>query len=329
MSYAKMELYEKLLASDLANSKGLEPDLVKYFPRPLRRRHGEAILRHRLRREIITTVIANSIVNRLGITFVNDVMADSGASIEAVARCYAAARDLFGMRALWGEIETLDNKVPTSVQTGMVLATAEFLRRMTLWFLQNVSQPLRINSTVTTFGPGVASLAGQLTEVVGEHEQAKMTAGIAVLCKQGVAEGLARKVVGLEPLNAACDIVQVAADSGRPVEDVARTHFALGARLGLDRLCGAAEALEAEDHWQRQAIASIVEDLRGQQRALTSVVLKRANGSGGAVAVAGWCDANQKDIARSDEMIAEFEVGGMDIAKLALANRYMRRLIIG
>ena len=62
---------------------------------------------------------------------------------------------------------------------------------------------------------------------------------------------------------------------------------------------------------------------------MTSVVLKRVNGSGGAVAVAGWCDVNQKDIARSDEMIAEFEVGGMDIAKLALANRYMRRLIIG
>jgi glutamate dehydrogenase len=161
-SYAKMELYEKLLESDLANSKGLLPDLVKYFPRPLRRDHKPAILQHRLRREIIATVTANSIVNHLGITFVHDVMAETGASIEAIARCYAAARDLFGMRDLWNEIEALDNKVATAVQTGMVLATAEFLRRMILWFLYNVEQPLKIDTTVTAFGAGVAVLAGRL-----------------------------------------------------------------------------------------------------------------------------------------------------------------------
>ncbi|MDP6874376.1 MAG: NAD-glutamate dehydrogenase [Alphaproteobacteria bacterium] len=329
LAYAKMVLYEELLESDLANSQGLVPDLVKYFPRQLRRRQRAAILQHRLRREIIATVTANSIVNRLGITFVHDVMEETGASVEAVARSYAAARDLFDMRQLWNQIETLDNTVPAAVQTRMVLATAEFLRRMTLWFLRNVEQPLKINTILTAFGPGVSSLAGQLDKVIGSHENKQMTSGAAELFKQGVAESLARRIEGLEPMTAACDIVQVAADSGRPVEEVGRVHFALGARLGLDRLCGAAEMLEAEDHWQRQAIASIVEDLRGQQRALTSVVLRQANGAGGDEAVEKWCGANRTEIARSDDMIAEFEAGGIDIAKLALANRYIRRLIIG
>ena len=329
MAYAKMELYEILLHSDLANSKGLIADLERYFPKPLLRGQQAAILQHRLRREIIATVMANSLVNRVGITFVHDVIKETGASVEAIARCYAAARDLFGLRQRWEEIEALDNKIPTAVQTRMVLATAEFLRRMTLWFLQNAEQPLKINSTLTTFGPGVASLSGQLDKVVSAHEEQKMAEGVAALVKHGVPAHIARRVEGLEPLTAACDIVQVAADRGRPVEEVARVHFALGARLGLNRLCSAAEALEAEDHWQRQAIASIVEDLRGQQRALTSVVLSRANGAAGAKAVEKWCAANQADVARSDDMIDEFEAGGIDIAKLALANRYMRRLIIG
>ncbi|MDA1097723.1 MAG: NAD-glutamate dehydrogenase [Proteobacteria bacterium] len=328
LAYAKMELYEKFLSSDLTSSKGLVPDLVKYFPRPLRKRHGAAILQHRLRREIIATVMANSIVNRVGITFVHDVIEDTGASVEAIARSYAAARDLFEMRQLWNDIETLDTKVPTAVQMRMVLAAAEFLRRMTLWFLRNAEQPLKINSTMANFGPGIASLSGQLEKVVGAHEKQKLAKSVAALVKQGVPGNLARRVEGLEPLTAACDIVQVAADSGRPVDEVGRVHFALGARLGLDRLCGAAEALEAEDHWQSQATASIVEDLRGQQRALTSVVLSRANGAAGTKAVDKWCAANKADIARSDQMIAEFEAGGIDIAKLALANRYIRRLII-
>ena len=329
LAYAKMDLYEKFLNSDLANSKGLLPDLVKYFPRPVRRRQRAAILRHRLRREIIATVIANSIVNRVGITFVHDVIEDTGASVEAIARSYAAARDLFEMRRLWNDIETLDNKVPTAVQTGMVLSAAEFLRRMTLWFLHNAEQPLKINTTITDFGPGVESLSGQLDKVVGKHEKQILARNVAALVKQGVPKDIARRIGGLEPLTAACDIVQVAADSGRPVVEVGRVHFDLGARLGLDRLCSAAETLEAEDHWQRQAIASIVQDLHGQQRALTSVVLSQANGATGTKAVEKWCAANQADIARSDDMIAEFEAGGIDIAKLALANRYIRRLIIG
>ncbi len=77
------------------------------------------------------------------------------------------------------------------------------------------------------------------------------------------------------------------------------------------------------------SIASNVEDLRGWQRALTSVVLQQAGGMGGENAVEKWCDTNRRDIARSGDMIAEFEAGDMDIGKLALANRYIRRLIIG
>lgn len=329
LSYAKMELYDKLLASDVTKSKGLIPDLIKYFPRALRHNQRDAILKHRLRPEIIATVLANSIVNRVGITFVHDVIKETGASVEAISRCYAAARDLFHMRQIWSEIETLDNNVPTSVQTEIVLSTAVFLRRMTLWFLQNADQPLRINSTVTAFGPGVAKLSAQLDKIVGPHESKRVSAAVAVSVKQGMPKALARRIEGLVSMTAACDIVQVAGDAGRPVEEVGQVHFALGARLGLDRLCAEAEALEAEDHWQRQAITSIVDDLRGQQRALTSVVLRQANGSTGKAAVEKWCTANKAEISRSDEMIAEFEAVGIDIAKLALANRYMRRLIIG
>ncbi|MBT5079834.1 MAG: NAD-glutamate dehydrogenase [Rhodospirillaceae bacterium] len=329
LSYAKMELYDKLLASDVTKSEGLVPDLIKYFPRPLRHGQREAILKHRLRPEIIATVLANSIVNRVGITFVHDVIEETGASVEAISRSYAAARDLFDMRHIWGETETLDNNVATALQTEIVLSTAGFLRRMTLWFLQNAEQPLRINSIVTAFGPGVASLSDQLGKIVGSHESKRIAAGVAALVKQGVPEAMARRIEGLVSMTAACDIVQVAADCDRPVVEVGQVHFALGARLGLDRLCTAAEALEAEDYWQRQAITSIVDDLRGQQRALTSVVLRQANGAAGEKAVEKWCVANEPEIRRSDEMIAEFEAGGIDIAKLALANRYMRRLIIG
>ena len=69
LAYAKMALYDELLAGDLPDDPYLVDDLVKYFPRELRRDHKDAVLRHRLRREIIATVATNSIVNRAGIAF--------------------------------------------------------------------------------------------------------------------------------------------------------------------------------------------------------------------------------------------------------------------
>ena len=73
LSYAKMVLYRDLLASPLPDDPYLAADLRRYFPRPLRKRHARHIESHRLRREIIATFEANSIVNRTGPSFVSDI----------------------------------------------------------------------------------------------------------------------------------------------------------------------------------------------------------------------------------------------------------------
>jgi glutamate dehydrogenase len=114
LAYAKMVLYEEFLESDLTDSEYLVDDVVEYFPTPLRKKHRAAVLGHQLRKEILATSMANSIVNRTGITFVHDVMEETGESAEAVARAYAAARDAYGLAEIWSEIEALDNRVPRS-----------------------------------------------------------------------------------------------------------------------------------------------------------------------------------------------------------------------
>ena len=52
---------------------------TKYFPRPLRRRYADAIEQHRLRREIMSTWIANSVVNRGLEVFVSELEDETGA----------------------------------------------------------------------------------------------------------------------------------------------------------------------------------------------------------------------------------------------------------
>ena len=67
LSYAKIVLYDELLASDLPDDGYLADSLADYFPTPLRSKYRAVIDKHRLRREIVATVVTNELVNRVGL----------------------------------------------------------------------------------------------------------------------------------------------------------------------------------------------------------------------------------------------------------------------
>ncbi len=330
LAYAKMVLYEEFLESDLTDSEYLVDDVVEYFPTPLRKKHRAAVLGHQLRKEILATSMANSIVNRTGITFVHDVMEETGESAEAVARAYAAARDAYGLAEIWSEIEALDNRVPAALQLEMQVATADLLRHGTLWMLRNRPQPVRITEAIEAFKPGIQALAAELDEVASESEKKLVAEKTAHYVARGAEEALAGRIAGLELMVAALDIVEAAHATGRPVTEVASIYFLLGETLGLNWLRHQAEALEPEDYWERTAIASIVDDLYGQQRTLAAKVLVAANGEEPPAAVDSWSEANAASVNRSRNLVEDFQQsGGLDVAKLALANRLVRRMIAG
>ena len=78
LSYAKIVLFQQLLDSDVPEDPYLRAELVRYFPEPLREKYAEHMQRHRLRREIIATAVTNSIVNRMGATFMLRMQEDTG-----------------------------------------------------------------------------------------------------------------------------------------------------------------------------------------------------------------------------------------------------------
>jgi glutamate dehydrogenase len=92
LAYSKMTLFEELMASDLPDDAFLAHDVGLYFPKALRKPFGEYMARHRLRREITATYITNSLVNRAGPTFVNEVSGLTGASSSEVAKAYLVTR---------------------------------------------------------------------------------------------------------------------------------------------------------------------------------------------------------------------------------------------
>jgi glutamate dehydrogenase len=328
LAYAKMALYDDLLASDMPDDPYLAGDLVKYFPHELRRAHKDAILRHRLRREIVATVAANSLVNRAGITFAHDLAERCGTGPGDVARAYIVARETFDLLPLWGAVEELDNKVAAAVQLDILRATMDLLDHATTWLLRHQPAPYEIAGAIASFGDGIAALKRGIGAALDPARKAAFAAREEKLVKAGVPAALAADIAVLGDLRAGLDLVRIARVAGAPIETAAACHFAFGARLGFDWLRETAARIPQRSSWAARAIGATVDDLDAQQADLVARAIA-ASGAGDDPAAA-FLAARGPALARYDALVAELRAGGAaDLAALTVAGRELRALIAG
>ncbi|MEQ8371317.1 MAG: NAD-glutamate dehydrogenase, partial [Alphaproteobacteria bacterium] len=276
LSYAKINLYEELIESTLPDDSLLIDDLVRYFPTRLRETYAEDIRHHRLRREIVATSVTNSLINRAGVAFANEMMERTSRPAADVARAYAIARDSFDLRSLWAAIEALDTSVPAAAQMDMQLDTIRLLERVTLWLLRTAESVEDVAHAVAAFAPGIARLAASLDSIMMDGEKAELAARAGRHTTRGVPEDLARRVASLETLAAGPDIVGIADAVRAEVEDVGRCYFAVGDRFGFEWLRDAAMSLTPDNDWQRQAQTALVDDAFARQSAVTAHILADA-----------------------------------------------------
>lgn len=328
-SYAKIDLFNALLASDICEDPHLARELVDYFPVPLRERFSKAMEHHRLQRELIATALANNVINRMGITFPFRIHERSGATAADIARAYVAARNIFALPEIWSAIESLDNHVEAHHQLSMLAATRKLADRATLWFLRNRKQPLDIAMAVETFRTGVETIANILPSCLNSTEAAQLEAHAKIHVEKGVPAALAQRLVALPALYAALDITEVALSLKRPVSVVAALYFALGAHLELtwlrDQLAGLAE----DNRWMRLARAGLRDDLYRLHRTLTrEALLLTPLSSDPYASLESWLLANQVNVERYAQHLADFRTAeSIDLALLTVAVSEARKLI--
>ena len=327
LAYSKIALYQDILASDLPDSPLFEGDLIRYFPAPIRHQHASWVVRHRLRRELVSTILTNALVNRAGSTFVSELAEKTGRSAADVARAFAIARDVFDLEDVWSEIEALETQIRPEVQIRMLECAIGLLQTVCQWFLRS-SDCADIAARVAEYGPGVRTLASALPRLMPRGPHTPAAELVAELVESGVGAALARRVARLSELANACDIVQIAAASDAPVELVGRVFFAVGSRFGLNDLLIASRTVAAKTAWQKRALAALADDLGRVQRALAISVL--ANGRDADEPLEAWTAHHPEAVERVDAVLQDVRsAGGVDLAILTVAVRELQSLVLG
>ncbi len=328
LAYSKIELFDQLLDSTLPEDPYISGALVRYFPLPLRERFAEYIHKHPLKREIIATHVVNSMVNRTGATFVGRLREETSCAPDEIVRAYLTTRDVFELPFLWRDIEALDNQVPAALQLQMVQEGQRLIQRGTQWFLRHRQHLADIGATQQRFSTAARWLAGDLAAVVAPRYRSELEESTAKLAEQQVPDSLAARVAGLDETYSALDLVEVAEESGRPLELAARVYFALGGHFDLHWLGRQISSLPAESHWQALARAALRDDLSVQARNLALAVLCHSpDGDEPHGLIASWEESRPAQAARCRQVLEDLHSArGIDIAMMSVAMRELRTL---
>ncbi|MBO3745021.1 NAD-glutamate dehydrogenase [Streptosporangiaceae bacterium NEAU-GS5] len=328
LAYTKIVGDDRLLGSDLPDDPALRQWLVSYFPSALRERFQTYMDAHPLRREIITTRIVNDMVNFGGTTFVFRFAEETGASVPDVTRAFLVAREVFDLADFRRQVEALDNKVDTSTQLAMLLEGRKLSERGTRWLLGNRRPPLDLASTVRFFTEGSSGLLPHLPKLLAGPDLAAFEERRDSFTARGVPDDLAERVASMVPAYSTFDLVEVAAATGRPVNEVAEVYFDLADRIQVARLRERVIALPRDSRWNSMARVALRDDLYGAHAALTQdVLIHSASGLSPEERLAAWTDHNGAAVSRAKQTLSEiWESDTFDLATLSVALRAIRTL---
>ncbi len=334
LAYAKIDLFDALVASPAPDDPHFAGPLKAYFPRQLAK-FTDQMARHRLHREIIATYLADDLVNMGGPLFVDRVREVVRVDPVAIACAFEAGRNIFRLEEIAARINALDNKAPAALQTDMHLALAIALKRITAYLARHGGFGARtIADAVAFYQPAVDAQRDISWASLSTLERRRAEARRGAFVEAGAPSDLAAMVAVLAPLTAALDVADVAARKSWPAHSAAFVYRAVGAAFDLDRLIAAAGGLTLDAHWDRLALRRAVEDLYVCQSALSEAALAQIAAPPAAPsavwatqAVEEWVEHLGARAAPAQRALTELEQqGAWTFAKLMIAAAEMNGL---
>ncbi|GAB4011755.1 NAD-glutamate dehydrogenase [Nocardioides ultimimeridianus] len=330
MSYTKLVLADRLLATDLPEDPYLEQDLIGYFPSAIREGYAEQIADHPLRREIIVTQVVGDLVNGAGMTYWPRLAAETGADVADLTRANFVAREIYASLPWRQEVAELDNVLDAGVQTRLRVEMRTLVERASRWLLTH-RRGADSQETVDHFAGPVQATLPQLPELLSGRELSAYDERRATWVAAGVPEEMAGRAASFEVGYALLHVVDIARAQDLAPDLVARVHFAVGERLGLPVLQQRIVRLPRADQWQTMARAALRDDLHAVHAELTAQLLADADSpadTDSVELVAAWESRHAADLERAATLLGDVcSDEDADLARVSVGLRAVRSLL--
>lgn len=274
LAYGKMWVYEQLLESDLPDDPYFANELRKYFPDQLAGEFFDEMTRHRLHREIISTYLTNSVVNRLGIEAIFRLFEETDQGVAILSRAYAIVRDIFQISDSWETLESLDNQVDAVTLLQLELRIRAVMEQGIVWLINAFGSELQVADTIERFQNSVAELI-QPQGIIATQFESHLEQDVTELTDLGLDNDNAQIFAILPYAIDALDTALLAEKYDRPVEEIAQLYFEVYQNLHIDWLMLQVEQLPQQDHWDRRARYALFNELSRSLRQMMTTLLSQ------------------------------------------------------
>lgn len=279
MAYSKIVLKRELVASDLPDDPNVEFAVESAFPKEIKELYYQNMQQHRLKREIIATQLSNDIVNTMGITYIQRLFDETGASTADIVRAHIIAEDIFDKHSILDQMLRHSNadKIESDVLMDVLFNYIRLIRRSTRWLLRNHRSGLDIKNHTEYYKPLIHELWMILPDVVSGIEKEALEFTKANYIKSGMEQSLATKMAYIRLLYSAMDVTYISSHYKQPLDRVASLYYLLGDKLDLSVFREQINANPVDDNWDALARAASRDDVDFYQREIAIGILQAKN----------------------------------------------------
>ncbi|QZH76219.1 MAG: NAD-glutamate dehydrogenase [Erythrobacter sp.] len=308
LSHSKLVLQDAIEGSALAGDAAADPLVLGDFPPQMQKQFTRQVLDHRLRNEIVGTVVANRIVNRMGMVHPFELAEEEGASLAAVGSAFVSATALLDMQAVWQMLDTA--AMPENARLMMFDQAAMALRGHMADALRAGGGAQSPSQLADEIGPMVSELVDKAESLLGVEARAHIDGIAARMVEAGATEEQAQAVARLFAVDGAIGLAKLAKDTGGEPVALANAFIELGALLGIDWAQSRAAVMNPADPWERLLVAGLARDFQQMRLDFLRGLAGGPKGQSGKAAgdpetlVSGWADRNNSAIVQFRRMIA-------------------------
>ncbi len=305
LSTAKLAAQEAIEHAAFTADDAMEGELLAAFPPAMLVAHKDAILAHRLRKEIIATKLANRMINRLGMLHPFELMEEEGCGLSEVASAFFIAEQVFGIRDLWAKIDDAD--IPETARLMLLAQTAVEMRAQMADIIRGSVQDRSLAGAVQLYTSGVQQLSKARDELLPADVRQQTEAYGERLLAQGAPRAIADRLVRIAQLDGAIGLSALAAAQKYEVTALTGAFTAIGEALGISWAQGAAMRLDPADPWERLLVAGLARDFQTMRLDF----LKRRAAKKPADDAANWLHANAARVAMFKAVVDRARVGSL------------------
>ncbi|ANU06872.1 NAD-glutamate dehydrogenase [Paraurantiacibacter namhicola] len=288
LSSSKLVLQDAVEQSDLADDEAMVPYLVGDFPEPLRSEFARQLENHQLRKEIIATVIANRVINRMGLVHPFELAEEEGAGLDQICAAFVTASQLLGMDQIWAELDTA--KMPEDARLALFDRAARSLRGHMADLLR-ISGTIQPGDVIGTLGTSIGKLNEQVDDLLAPQARDHASAIVQELEEIGAPRKQAHSVANLYAIDGAIGLAQLAVKTELAPTLLTRAFIDLGERLGLDWAQSRAAVMNPSDPWERLLVAGLARDFQQMRfEFLSSLARRKAGKDDMEGAIASWAE---------------------------------------